>query len=205
MADRTGNGRRDAGPDRPESYEPSRPGSERHDVGRRQGWDFGDPYDRRNSESGGFGYGGSNGSAGGFGAGGNGPQTGAYGSQANYGSGYFSHSGSESEGPYDLHDRQSRQGGYNAQYPYSGQGRGDPYGQGSRPRGRDRHHDQYLEWRDNHVRSLDAEYEAYRQEHQAKFDDDFGTWRSNRGKQPKAPKDNPSAGGQSAERAKKEH
>ena len=176
------------------------PGSERHDVGRRGGWDFGDPYDQRNYDSGGFGFGGTSGSAGGFGVGGNGPQSGGYGSQGNCGQGAFSHGDRGTPGPYDLneHERGGRpgRGGSNPEHPYWGQGRGRPYGEGWRAR--DRHHEQYLSWRDAQIRNLDLEYEDYRREHQAKFDEDFGSWRDKR-----AAERNPTAGGAAAEVAKK--
>jgi len=132
------------------------------------GYNFGDPYDARNYESGGFGYGGTNGSAGGFGVGGAGPQSGGYGSQANYGEGYFGSPASERDWQ-------------------SGLGR-DPnahYAPNGRPRGRDHHHESYLTWRDNHIAKLDAEYEKYRAEHQEKFNDHFEEWRNNKPDQPK--------------------
>ena len=133
------------------------------------GYDFGDPYDQRNYESGGFGYGGSNGSAGGFGVGGAGPQSGGYGSQANYGEGYFGSAASE-------RDWQSGLGrAPNARYAPNG-----------RPRGRDHHHDSYLTWRDNHIAKLDAEYEKYRAEHQEQFNDHFENWRNAKSNDPKS-------------------
>ncbi|MDQ3139461.1 MAG: DUF2171 domain-containing protein [Pseudomonadota bacterium] len=50
-------------------------------------------------------------------------------------------------------------------------------------RGRDVHDPHYSEWRDRQIQSLDSDYDEYRREHQSKFEQDFGNWRSKRGEQ----------------------
>jgi hypothetical protein len=46
---------------------------------------------------------------------------------------------------------------------------------------RSQHHDpHYQSWRQRQVEDLDRDYEEYRREHQAKFESEFGSWRSQR-------------------------
>lgn len=48
-------------------------------------------------------------------------------------------------------------------------------------RNRDAGHDpSYRSWRDRQLADLDRDYDEYRREHQAKFESEFGNWRSNR-------------------------
>lgn len=48
----------------------------------------------------------------------------------------------------------------------------------------ERHHDpHYHEWRNRQIESLDRDYDEYRREHQSKFEQDFGAWRSKRTEQ----------------------
>lgn len=50
-----------------------------------------------------------------------------------------------------------------------------------------RHHDpRYAEWRHRQIAALDQDYEEYRRETQARFDDEFSAWRSRRGAQREA-------------------
>ncbi|MBA3678280.1 MAG: DUF2171 domain-containing protein [Sphingosinicella sp.] len=50
-------------------------------------------------------------------------------------------------------------------------------------RGGDLHDPHYSEWRNRQIQSLDSDYDEYRREHQSKFEQDFGNWRSRRGEQ----------------------
>jgi hypothetical protein len=49
--------------------------------------------------------------------------------------------------------------------------------------GGDLHDPHYSEWRSRQIESLDRDYDEYRREHQSKFEQDFGNWRSRRGEQ----------------------
>jgi hypothetical protein len=52
--------------------------------------------------------------------------------------------------------------------------------------GRDRAtwgYDPYRTWRERQMRELDRDYEEYQREHQARFEQEFGTWREGRQKQ----------------------
>lgn len=62
----------------------------------------------------------------------------------------------------------------------SSQGRVGSTGGG---RGRDLHDPHYSEWRNRQIESLDRDYDEYRREHQSKFEQDFGNWRTRRGEQ----------------------
>lgn len=69
---------------------------------------------------------------------------------------------------------------------YAGQPGGQAGGQtGSSGGGRggDLHDPHYSEWRNRQIESLDRDYDEYRREHQSKFEQDFGNWRSKRGEQ----------------------
>ncbi|TMJ13554.1 MAG: DUF2171 domain-containing protein [Alphaproteobacteria bacterium] len=46
--------------------------------------------------------------------------------------------------------------------------------------GRDHHDPHYSEWRRRQIEDLDRDYEEYRREHQSKFEEEFGGWRSKR-------------------------
>jgi len=46
-----------------------------------------------------------------------------------------------------------------------------------------RHDPHYSEWRNRQIESIDRDYEEYRREHQSKFEQDFGNWRTRRGEQ----------------------
>ena len=50
-------------------------------------------------------------------------------------------------------------------------------------RGGDLHDPHYSEWRNRQIESLDRDYDEYRREHQSKFEQDFGNWRTKRGEQ----------------------
>lgn len=41
----------------------------------------------------------------------------------------------------------------------------------------------YAEWRQRQIDEIDRDYDDYRREHQAKFENEFGTWRQRRGEQ----------------------
>lgn len=41
----------------------------------------------------------------------------------------------------------------------------------------------YSEWRNRQIESIDRDYDEYRREHQSKFEQDFGNWRTKRGEQ----------------------
>ena len=49
-----------------------------------------------------------------------------------------------------------------------------------------RHDPRYAEWRHRQIAALDQDYEEYRRETQARFDDEFGAWRNRRGAQREA-------------------
>jgi hypothetical protein len=170
--------------------DPNRPSNGAHEDHRTPGTiplaQDADPFDPRNSDSGGFGFGGTNGSGGGFGVGGNGPQTGAYGSQANYGQ------GPEAGGPDTWsedfeHHNDWRDGlphnfrGWGPQTPDTGPSaprRAQPLKRPAQLIHPLDHH--YLTWREDQVRKLDAEYVAWRAERQGRFNQDFEAWRSKR-------------------------
>jgi hypothetical protein len=56
-------------------------------------------------------------------------------------------------------------------------------GGGTGRSGRSEHDPHYSEWRDRQIESLDRDYDEYRREHQSRFEQDFGDWRSKRGEQ----------------------
>jgi hypothetical protein len=45
------------------------------------------------------------------------------------------------------------------------------------------HDPHYSEWRSRQIESIDRDYEEYRREHQSRFEQDFGNWRTKRGEQ----------------------
>jgi hypothetical protein len=47
-------------------------------------------------------------------------------------------------------------------------------------RGGDLHDPHYAQWRQRQIDDLDRDYEEYRREHQSKFEQEFGSWRSKR-------------------------
>jgi hypothetical protein len=51
---------------------------------------------------------------------------------------------------------------------------------GSAGRGGDLHDPHYSEWRRRQIEDLDRDYDEYRQEHQSKFEQEFGGWREKR-------------------------
>lgn len=55
--------------------------------------------------------------------------------------------------------------------------------QGGRGLGGDIHDPHYSEWRRRQIEDLDRDYEEYRREHQSKFEQEFGSWRSKRATQ----------------------
>jgi hypothetical protein len=67
-----------------------------------------------------------------------------------------------------------------------GGGGGADYGRGghgpqTEPRGAGHIHDpHYAQWRQRQVEELDRDYDEYRREHQSKFEQEFGSWRSKR-------------------------
>jgi hypothetical protein len=106
--------------------------------------------------------------------------------------------------PQTRYGRNQDGGQQNTDYPYIGRGRGESYGRGygdfyqrsNEGQGRDSdyqrnlgsqrqgagHHDEsYLNWRNDQIRKLDDDYDAYRREHQTKFNSDFDNWRNSRG------------------------
>ena len=59
----------------------------------------------------------------------------------------------------------------------SGRFSGEPYGAQQSMSHQDPH---YSEWRNRQIEALDRDYDEYRREHQSKFEQEFGTWRSRR-------------------------
>jgi hypothetical protein len=168
---------------------PSNPGQNGSDTNRRTPGTIPlaqdvDPFDPRNSESGGFGFGGTNGSAGGFGVGGNGPQTGAYGSQANYGQ------GSEAGGPDTWSEDFEHHNDWRDALPHNFRGWGPQTPDESlapprrpmmkRPRALHPLDHHYMTWREEQMRKLDDDYFAWRAERQGQFNTDFEEWRAKR-------------------------
>ena len=140
----------------------------------------------------------------GFGGGGGGPMTsdpdrifGAPGFDAEFGGPRFDRQDVGSTGTHGVHPVSSPfggsyGGGYGASaagfrssaraYAALGQQGGQSGGQSS-----DRQHDpHYSEWRNRQMEQLDRDYDDYRRESQAKFDQEFGAWRERRGQQRQA-------------------
>lgn len=65
-------------------------------------------------------------------------------------------------------------------------GFGGLYGSSAREDAIRRHDPHYAEWRRRQLDALDRDYEEYRRENQARFDDEFGSWRTRRGAQREA-------------------
>ncbi len=51
---------------------------------------------------------------------------------------------------------------------------------GSSQQGRTDHDPHYASWRQQQIDALDRDYDDYRREHQSKFENDFGSWRTTR-------------------------
>ncbi len=63
-------------------------------------------------------------------------------------------------------------------------GNRDRFPGGRAPQRSQAHHDpDYLQWRNEQLRSLDSDYESWRRERYQKFSEDFNTWRSQRATQ----------------------
>lgn len=83
---------------------------------------------------------------------------------------------------------------YGMEHRHGGSGRGNYLGSsmgeataggvtgGAAMAGR-QHDPHYSEWRNRQVESLDRDYDEYRREHQSRFEEDFGNWRSKRNEQ----------------------
>jgi hypothetical protein len=87
-------------------------------------------------------------------------------------------------------ERGRRQGGSSGGYgsgsggernePWGGGSFGGGGGSGGSPRGGDLHDPHYSQWRQRQIEDLDRDYDEYRREHQSRFEQEFGTWRSTR-------------------------
>lgn len=81
--------------------------------------------------------------------------------------------------------RNAQQGGQGGQQRGQ-QGFGQQGGQhqgGQMQRGSRDHDPHYQQWRNQQIQSLDSDYDEYRREHQSRFEQDFGNWRSKRTEQ----------------------
>jgi hypothetical protein len=81
-------------------------------------------------------------------------------------------------------ERQGGSGGYRGASSGSGSGSGGGFG-GETLRGQGGgygglHDPHYSEWRQRQIEDLDRDYADYRREHQSKFEQEFGSWRSKR-------------------------
>ncbi|HEX5182673.1 MAG TPA: DUF2171 domain-containing protein [Allosphingosinicella sp.] len=92
---------------------------------------------------------------------------------------------SGSTGTHGAHPMSAPSGGMTGSYGSRSYGSGEAsryaglrdYGGGDYDRGHDPH---YAEWRRRQIDDLDRDYDEYRREHQSKFEQDFGIWRSKR-------------------------
>jgi hypothetical protein len=83
----------------------------------------------------------------------------------------------------------SASGGYSSSARYaaaqrqSGGQQGQQSGAAHSISGGGLHDPHYSEWRSRQIESIDRDYEEYRREHQSRFEQDFGNWRTKRGEQ----------------------
>ena len=80
----------------------------------------------------------------------------------------------------------SASGGYSSSARYAAaqrQGGGQQGGAAHSISGGGLHDPHYSEWRNRQIESIDRDYEEYRREHQSRFEQDFGNWRTKRGEQ----------------------
>ncbi|HEX8380081.1 MAG TPA: DUF2171 domain-containing protein [Allosphingosinicella sp.] len=80
----------------------------------------------------------------------------------------------------------SASGGYSSSARYAAaqrQSQGDQGGAAHSISGGGLHDPHYSEWRSRQIESIDRDYEEYRREHQSRFEQDFGNWRTKRGEQ----------------------
>jgi hypothetical protein len=101
----------------------------------------------------------------------------APGGYSSRGGGYW---GERPNSSYDTGGYGYRDAGY-AGFGNAGRDEYTPYRGGTyRENSTDRHDPNYHEWRSREIEALDRDYRDYRRENQSRFENDFGSWRTNR-------------------------